>query len=96
MASEWSGESTSMNGSMVEDDSATLDSLVSAVESDMALKLFSEDSAHYDDSNDWFDAVFFGSELEERIEDSAYRSQRKESRLAVRAELIAISYMIFI
>ena len=45
----------------------TLSSLVSAMDAaDM-----------FDDSNDEFDAVSFGSELEERTEDSARRSKRK-------------------
>ena len=78
MALNLSGESASNNGSMVKNDSAAKYSLeYSALDSGAAANLSSKDSANYDDSNDEFDAVFFGSELEERTEDSAYGSKRK-------------------
>ena len=90
MTSELLGESTSMNGSIVEDDSATMDSIVSAVESDMASKFFRKDSANYDYSIAGPEAVFSGSELEERSEDSAHGSKRKGKR--ARCEIRIDSY----
>ena len=50
------------------------------MESGIASKLFSKDSANYDDSKNESDAVFFGSELGEGTKNSAPGSKIKGKR----------------
>ena len=52
-------------------------------------------TANYGDSNDEFDAVFFGSELEEKTEDSAHGSKRKGKRTRCESRIDCYKLSVF-